>query len=270
MVDELKNNFTGWNRFFANNSGSYNPVESYDKLGFGSQFSANNLLKKKMYDNGNLTDYGFNTIKGINFDDQFINKITAGKDMANLDQGTKDAIAYYESLKNAENAKAMQDAMRKNSALEKTVMGSDPMHKEALDLYNNRQTLIANHAGDINGKALSNKEGFKDDAGNFVSNADITKANVWNTVKAHPWATAGTALNGGMYLSNLMDNGNFGGQLIGTAAGALIPAALGLEWNPMLATNVAMAAGNLGGFFDKAREKKQAEKARQQAMYGKR
>jgi hypothetical protein len=87
--------------------------------------------------------------------------------------------------------------------------------------------------------------------------AGIVGANI----KAHPWATAGTALNTGMGLAGLFDNDKFGGQLVGTALGAAIPAVFDMGLSPFKAYNVAALAGNLGALFDNLRAKKEREQA---------
>lgn len=76
-------------------------------------------------------------------------------------------------------------------------------------------------------------------------------------IKAHPWATAGTALNAGGNLAGLFDNDKMLGQLVGTAAGAIVPSALGMGLSPLAAANVAMGAGNLGALFDTLRSKQE-------------
>ena len=80
-------------------------------------------------------------------------------------------------------------------------------------------------------------------------------------IAAHPGAAIGTALNTGMGLAGVFDNDKFGGQLIGTAAGAVIPALMGMKLNPLVAYNVAMGAGNIGALFDTLRAKKAQEQA---------
>ena len=87
---------------------------------------------------------------------------------------------------------------------------------------------------------------------------------VGQNIKAHPGAALGTALNTGAGIAGLLDNDKFGGQLIGTAAGAIIPAALKMKLGPLAAYNVAMGAGNLGALFDNLRAKKE----QQQQYYG--
>lgn len=89
---------------------------------------------------------------------------------------------------------------------------------------------------------------------------------VGQNIAAHPGATFGTALNTGAGIAGLLDNDKFGGQLIGTAAGAIIPKIAGMKLGPLAAYNVAMGAGNLGALFDTLRAKKEQQNA--QAQYG--
>jgi hypothetical protein len=82
-------------------------------------------------------------------------------------------------------------------------------------------------------------------------------------IKAHPWITAGTALNAGGNLAGLFDNDKMLGQILGTAAGAIVPSALGMGLSPLAAANVAMGTGNLGALFDTLRSKSEQEQAAQ-------
>jgi hypothetical protein len=85
-------------------------------------------------------------------------------------------------------------------------------------------------------------------------------------IKAHPWQTAGTALNAAGNVAGLVDNDKFLGQLLGTAGGALLGAkAFGL--GPLGIANVAMGGGNLGALFDALRSKKAQEEQYQQQYY---
>jgi hypothetical protein len=85
--------------------------------------------------------------------------------------------------------------------------------------------------------------------------------------KAHPGKYLGTALNTGGAIAGLLDNDKFGGQLVTTAAGAVIPKLLGMKLGPLAAYNVAVGAGHLGSLFDNLRAKKEREQAQQQ-YYG--
>lgn len=82
-------------------------------------------------------------------------------------------------------------------------------------------------------------------------------------IKAHPWQTAGTALNAAGNVAGLVDNDKLLGQILGTAGGALLGAkAFGL--GPLGIANVAMGGGNLGALFDALRSKKAQEEQYQQ------
>lgn len=85
--------------------------------------------------------------------------------------------------------------------------------------------------------------------------------------KAHPGKYLGTALNTGGAIAGLLDNDKFGGQLVTTAAGAIIPKLFGMELGPLAAYNIAVGAGHLGSLFDNLRAKKEQERAQQQ-YYG--
>ena len=88
-----------------------------------------------------------------------------------------------------------------------------------------------------------------------------------DAVKAHPLATLGTVANAGMNVSGLLDNDKFGGQLIGTLAGAVLPKAFNMGLSPLAAANVAMGGGTLGSLFDTLRAKKEQEQNYQEQYY---
>ena len=80
-------------------------------------------------------------------------------------------------------------------------------------------------------------------------------------MKAHPGKYLGTALNTGGALAGLLDNDKVGGQLVTTAAGAILPKLLGMKLGPLATYNVALGAGQLGSLFDNLRAKKEQEQA---------
>lgn len=97
-----------------------------------------------------------------------------------------------------------------------------------------------------------------------MSPFDNTLGIVGSNIAAHPGATLGTAANLGMNVSGLFDNDKFGGQLVGSIAGAAIPKLFGMDLGPLGMINAAGIGGNLGALFDKLREKK----AQEQQQYG--
>lgn len=103
---------------------------------------------------------------------------------------------------------------------------------------------------------------------NGGSNLGATMAALGAQAKAHPFITAGTAANGAMNVAGLFDNDKILGQAIGTAAGAILPKALGMGLSPLAALNVAMGAGNLGAMFDIMRSKKEQQKYKQKYNMG--
>lgn len=81
-------------------------------------------------------------------------------------------------------------------------------------------------------------------------------------VKTHPFAAGALGLAGAANIAGLVDNNKVGGQLIGGAAGAALPALFGAS--PMTTIALGATGGALGSLFDKLRAKKEAE---QQSMY---
>lgn len=83
--------------------------------------------------------------------------------------------------------------------------------------------------------------------------------------KSNRAATAGMGVLTALNLAGLFDNKQVGGQLIGSAAGAAIPALLmkgGLmKSNPVLGLAISQGGGALGSLFDKLRAKKAEEQA---------
>lgn len=89
-------------------------------------------------------------------------------------------------------------------------------------------------------------------------------------LKAHPMQALGTAATTAGSLAGLFDNDKIAGQLIGTAAGAAIPAIAGMGLSPLAAYNVAAGAGTIGSLFDVLRAKKADERAAMaKSSYGK-
>lgn len=110
------------------------------------------------------------------------------------------------------------------------------------------------------GTALAN--GIKTDkfgASNLAQTGRLLGANI----KAHPWATAGTALNAGLNVAGLFDNDKILGQVLGTAGGIILPRVLKMNFGPLGAANAAMIGGNLGALFDNLRAKRERENAAQ-------
>lgn len=167
--------------------------------------------------------------------------------------------------------------------------GSEGMAREAFDDYRARQLLGMDDASaleeTLNYYTNASKTPFsaeKTHLGTLVNHLDDGKVEkiainrsplgqsamgAVNYATAHPGATFGTALNTGGAVAGLLDNDKFGGQLIGTAAGAILPKIAGMKLGPLAAYNVAMGAGNLGALFDTLRAKKEQQKQQQQ-YYG--
>lgn len=82
-----------------------------------------------------------------------------------------------------------------------------------------------------------------------------------NAIKANPGWSLGAAAGTAGSLAGLFDNDKIAGQLIGTAAGAAIPALAGMGLSPLAAYTVATGAGSLGALFDNLRSKKADERA---------
>lgn len=82
-----------------------------------------------------------------------------------------------------------------------------------------------------------------------------------NIIKAHPWQSLGAAAGTATSLAGLFDNDKIAGQLIGTAAGAAIPAIANMGLSPITAYTIATGAGSLGALFDVLRSKKADERA---------
>jgi hypothetical protein len=78
-------------------------------------------------------------------------------------------------------------------------------------------------------------------------------------------AALGTVANVGTNVAGLLDNDKIGGQLIGAAVGAGVPALLGAKLGPLAYINLAAGGGNIGALFDTLR----AKKADERAQYGK-
>jgi hypothetical protein len=78
-------------------------------------------------------------------------------------------------------------------------------------------------------------------------------------------AALGTVANVGANVAGLFDNDKVGGQLIGAAIGAGVPALLGAKLGPLAYVNLAAGGGIVGSLFDTLR----AKKADERAQYGK-
>lgn len=144
----------------------------------------------------------------------------------------------------------------------------------------NKQRLADNYLRQLEGE---NPIGFDEFvAGQAQAMADptgIKSGGLGNTlgaiganIKAHPWATAGTAALGATNLAGLFDNDRIGGQLIGGGLGAgaafLLPK-LNSNWKlgGLGIANMIQAGGALGSLFDKLKSKQDAERdAQLQAM----
>ena len=145
-------------------------------------------------------------------------KAYAMRQMANLPQAQQ----------NADTLKALQASLMKGS---KTPFSTATVRSTTIPLKDGTEQIIE-------------ASPFKD-----------TMGIVGQNIAANPGAAFGTALNTGAGIAGLLDNDKFGGQLLGTAAGAIIPAALKMKLGPLAAYNTAMIAGNLGALFDTLRAK---------------
>lgn len=96
--------------------------------------------------------------------------------------------------------------------------------------------------------------------GSLGNTAKLLGANLTSNLPA----TLGTAANIGANVAGLFDNDKIGGQLIGTALGAGIPALFGAKLGPLAYVNLAAGGGTLGSLFDTLRAKKAQEQ-----QYGK-
>jgi hypothetical protein len=101
-----------------------------------------------------------------------------------------------------------------------------------------------------------------------IKTQDIAKSPLSRTlgvggeiIKSHPGQSLLAAGTTAGSLAGLFDNDKIGGQLVGTVAGAAIPAIAKMGLSPLTAYTVATGAGTLGSLFDKLREKKADERA---------
>lgn len=143
----------------------------------------------------------------------------------------------------------------------------DDASSKVLDFYESASKSPFNSQINDLGTIKSTIDG-KEVATNLKPSALGTSAKLGlDTVKAHPGATLGTIANAGMNLSGLLDNDKFGGQLIGTLAGAVVPKVFHMGLSPLAAANVAMGGGTLGSLFDTLRAKKEQEQSYQDQYY---
>lgn len=91
--------------------------------------------------------------------------------------------------------------------------------------------------------------------GSLKNTASLLGANLTSNLPA----TLGTAANVGGNLAGLFDNDKIGGQLVGTAIGAGVPALLGAKLGPLAYVNLAAGGGLIGSLFDTLRAKKEQE-----------
>lgn len=101
--------------------------------------------------------------------------------------------------------------------------------------------------------------------GKPVSDLKFGLSALGQNIKQHPWASAGLGIGAAANIAGLVDNDKIGGQLIGGAAGAAIPALLmkgGLmKSNPLLGLGISLGGGALGSLYDMLRAKKEEEQA---------
>ena len=143
----------------------------------------------------------------------------------------------------------------------------DDASSKVLDFYESASKSPFNSQINDLGTVKSMVDG-KEVATNLKPSALGTSAKLgFDAVKAHPGATLGTIANAGMNLSGLLDNNKFGGQLIGTLAGAVVPKVFHMGLSPLVAANVAMGGGALGSLFDILRAKKEQEQKYQKQYY---
>ena len=173
-----------------------------------------------------------------------------------------DPMQAFKTAMGAENIPLTAAAADKDSYLSRLfrqLYQSDASTAKMADMFANSKGISADDFVAAQGDFLQNPlnvqktalgEGRASGMGNTLR---LLGANI----KAHPWASAGTAINAGGNVAGLFDNNKLLGQAIGTAAGVAIPSVLGMNLSPLAAANVAMGAGNIGALFDTLRSKKE-------------
>ena len=161
---------------------------------------------------------------------------------------------------------ALNDAAMSALAQQQGVNLDDLDVDAYVDYVNNNENAINAIKSKITSNPLARKVSIADGSDVTVNPLKTTASSIWGGVKAHPWQTAGTALNATGNVAGLVDNDKLLGQLVGTAGGAIlgtmVPGMKGLG-----IANMAMGGGNIGMLFDKLRAKKEQEEQYQQQYY---
>lgn len=165
-----------------------------------------------------------------------------GYKLYNSDSMARTAFEDYLNRQDLADADALQNTIDYFTNASKTPFSTKKTHLGSIDILDDvgrplRKTSYTNNP-------------FKKSVGG-----------AWNYAKSNSGTVLGTAATTAGSLAGLFDNDKIGGQLIGTVAGAALPALAGAKLSPLMAYNVAAGAGSLGALFDKLREKKADERA---------
>ena len=166
-----------------------------------------------------------------------------GRKMYNTDSGRTRAFTDFANL--VANGVSEEDALARVGKFYGEAMNS-PFSAKGIDLGD--ITTVGADGASVTNKLVQSPIGRTASIGGGI-------------IKNHPWQAAGATAGTLGSLAGLFDNDKIAGQLIGTAAGAIIPAVANVGLSPLTAYTIATGAGTLGSLFDTLRAKKADERA---------